>query len=100
MAAVCELVSALDADLVRLGYKPSMMKWYRGYWRRLERYFAARGVGAALFLLSERVHRFQGAGSVYKALPSSLRQPGGMRLWLGEGCGWWRERAGSSERRP
>jgi hypothetical protein len=43
MAAVCELVSALDADLVRLGYKPSMMKWYRGYWRRLERYFAARG---------------------------------------------------------
>jgi integrase len=44
MAAVCELVSALDADLARLGYKPSTMKWYRGYWRRLERYFASRGV--------------------------------------------------------
>jgi len=44
MAAVCELVSALDAELVRLGYKASTMKWYRGYWRRLERYFASRGV--------------------------------------------------------
>ena len=44
MAAVCELVSALDGELVRLGYKPSTMKWYRGYWRRLERYFASRGV--------------------------------------------------------
>ncbi len=44
MAAVSELVSALDAELVRLGYKPSSMKWYRGYWRRLERYFALRGV--------------------------------------------------------
>ena len=42
--AVCELVSALDGELVRLGYKPSTMKWYRGYWRRLERYFASRGV--------------------------------------------------------
>ncbi|HZE17233.1 MAG TPA: hypothetical protein VE197_16875, partial [Mycobacterium sp.] len=44
MAAVCELVSGLDAELVRLSYKPSTLKWYRGYWRRLERYFAARGV--------------------------------------------------------
>jgi integrase len=44
MAAVCELVSALDGELVRLGYKPSTLKWYRGYWRRLERYFASRGV--------------------------------------------------------
>ncbi|MBV9001032.1 MAG: hypothetical protein JO304_18370 [Solirubrobacterales bacterium] len=44
MAAVCELVSALDAELVRLGYKPSTMVWYRGCWRRLERWFAARGV--------------------------------------------------------
>ena len=44
MAAVCELVSALDAELVRLGYQPSTLKWYRGYWRRLERYFASRGV--------------------------------------------------------
>jgi integrase len=44
MTAVSELVSALDDELVRLGYKPSTMKWYRGYWRRLERYFASRGV--------------------------------------------------------
>ena len=44
MAAVSELVSGLDAELVRLGYQPSTLIWYRGYWRRLERYFAARGV--------------------------------------------------------
>jgi hypothetical protein len=44
MAAVSELVSALDVELVRLGYQPSTLKWYRGYWRRLERWFAARGV--------------------------------------------------------
>ena len=43
MTAVCELVSGLDAELVRLGYKPSTLKWYRGCWRRLERYFASRG---------------------------------------------------------
>jgi integrase len=43
MAAVSELVSALDAELVRMGYKPSTMVWYRGCWRRLERYFASRG---------------------------------------------------------
>ena len=44
MAAVSELVSALDAELVRMGYKPSTMVWYRGCWRRVERFFAARGV--------------------------------------------------------
>jgi integrase len=44
MAAVSELVSGLDAELVRLGYQPSTLKWYRGYWRRLERWFAAKGV--------------------------------------------------------
>ena len=44
MAAVGELVSALDAELVRLGYKPSTLKWYRGCWQRLERCFAAQGV--------------------------------------------------------
>jgi integrase len=43
MAVVSELVSALDAELVRLGYKPSTLVWYRGCWRRLERYFASRG---------------------------------------------------------
>jgi integrase len=43
MVAVSELVSGLDAELVRLGYKPSTMVWYRGCWRRLERFFASRG---------------------------------------------------------
>jgi len=41
---VAELVSGLDAELVRLGYKASTMVWYRGCWRRLERFFASRGV--------------------------------------------------------
>src|SRR6516162_695953 len=45
MVAVCALVSGLDAELVRLGYKDSTMVWYRGCWRRLQEYFAARGVG-------------------------------------------------------
>ncbi|MGH2862457.1 MAG: hypothetical protein ACRDLT_13275 [Solirubrobacteraceae bacterium] len=44
MTAVGDLVSGLDAELVRLGYKPSTLKWYRGAWRRLERYCAAGGV--------------------------------------------------------
>jgi integrase len=44
MVAVSELVSGLDAELVRLGYKTSTMVWYRGCWRRLERFFASRGV--------------------------------------------------------
>jgi site-specific recombinase XerD len=44
VVAVSELVSGLDAELVRLGYKPSTMLWYRGCWRRLKRFFASRGV--------------------------------------------------------
>jgi site-specific recombinase XerD len=44
MVAVAELVSGLDAELLRLGYKASTMVWYRGCWRRLERFFAFRGV--------------------------------------------------------
>ena len=44
MVAVSELVSGLDAELVRLGYKPSTMVWYRGCWRRMEMFFASRGV--------------------------------------------------------
>jgi site-specific recombinase XerD len=44
VVAVSELVSGLDAELVRLGYKPSTMLWYRCCWRRLERFFASRGV--------------------------------------------------------
>ncbi|MDQ2847303.1 MAG: site-specific integrase [Actinomycetota bacterium] len=44
MATVSELVSELDTEMVRLGYKPSTMLWYRGCWRRMERFFASRGV--------------------------------------------------------
>jgi hypothetical protein len=43
MVALSALVCDLDAELVRLGYKVSTMLWYRGCWRRLERFFAARG---------------------------------------------------------
>ena len=43
MVALSALVSGLDAELVRLGYKDSTMVWYRGCWRRLQKYFAARG---------------------------------------------------------
>jgi integrase len=44
MVAVSEVVSGLDAELVRLGYKASTMVWYRGCWRRLEKFFASSGV--------------------------------------------------------
>jgi integrase len=44
MVALSVLVSSLDAELRRLGYKDSTMVWYRGCWRRLQRYFAVRGV--------------------------------------------------------
>lgn len=44
MVTLAALVSGLDAELVRLGYKDSTMVWYRGCWRRLGRFFAARGV--------------------------------------------------------
>lgn len=43
MVAVAELVSGLEGELVRLGYKPSTLVWYRGCWRRLQKYFASRG---------------------------------------------------------
>ena len=48
MVTLSALVSGLDAELVRLGYKASTMVWYRGCWRRLERFFAARGVRGVL----------------------------------------------------
>jgi integrase len=44
MATVSALVSSLDAELRRLGYRDSTMAWYRGCWRRMQKYFAARGV--------------------------------------------------------
>ena len=48
MVALPALVSGLDAELVRLGYKDSTMAWYRGCWRRMEKYFAARGMRGVL----------------------------------------------------
>ncbi len=44
MATLTALVSGLDAELRRLGYKDSTLVWYRGCWRRLARFFAVRGV--------------------------------------------------------
>src|SRR5215475_8996697 len=44
MATLSALVSGLDAELRRLGYKDSTLVWYRGCWRRLERFFVACGV--------------------------------------------------------
>lgn len=43
MVRLSALVSDLDAELVRLGYKDSTMLWYRGCWRRLGRFFATHG---------------------------------------------------------
>jgi integrase len=44
MVALPVLVSGLEAEMIRLGYKDSTMTWYHGAWRRLQRYFTARGV--------------------------------------------------------
>jgi integrase len=41
---VSALVSGLDAELRRLGYKDSTMVWYRRCWRRMEGFFTARGI--------------------------------------------------------
>ena len=41
---VSALVSGLDAELRRLGYEDSTLLWYRQCWRRMERFFTARGV--------------------------------------------------------
>jgi integrase len=44
MVTVSALVSGLDAELQRLGYKDATLVWYRRCWRRVERFFAARGL--------------------------------------------------------
>jgi len=44
MVALPVLVSGLEAEMLRLGYKDSTMAWYYGAWRRLQRYFTFRGV--------------------------------------------------------
>src|SRR6266700_3772886 len=70
MVALSVLVSGLDAEMARLGYKDSTMVWYRGCWRRLQRYFAARG--AEEFSL------------------------GLAMAWVGEACGFFaKEQAGT-----
>jgi len=46
MVTLSALISDLDAELVRLGYKDSTMAWYRRCWRRLERFFAAQDIEA------------------------------------------------------
>src|ERR1700747_1961468 len=43
-ATLSALVSSMDAELRLRGYKDSTMVWYRGCWRRMQKYFAARGV--------------------------------------------------------
>src|SRR5260221_82314 len=40
MATLSALVSGLEAELTRLGYKDSTLVWYRGCWRRMETFFA------------------------------------------------------------
>jgi integrase len=44
MTTFSALVLGLETELQRLGYKDSTLVWYRGCWRRLERFFASRGV--------------------------------------------------------
>src|SRR6516162_3356270 len=44
MATLSALVSGLEAELRRLGYKDSTLVWYRGCWRRMHKRFAARGI--------------------------------------------------------
>ncbi len=46
MVTLSVLISDLDQELLRLGYKNSTMAWYRGCWRRLVRYFADQQVEA------------------------------------------------------
>jgi integrase len=41
---VSVLVSGLEAELKRLGYKDRTLAWYRRHWRRMARFFASRGV--------------------------------------------------------
>ena len=83
MVAVSELVSGLDAELVRLGYKVSMMVWYRGCWRRLERFFASRGVqefslGLAMAWVDQACGGFfdkEQAGTLNRPRPDYAQRP-------------------------
>lgn len=44
MVTLSALISDLDCELLRLGYKELTMIWYRQCWRRLEQYFSDRGI--------------------------------------------------------
>ena len=44
MATLSALVSGLEAELQRLGYKHSTLVWYRDCGRRMQKFFAAGGV--------------------------------------------------------
>lgn len=44
MVTLSALISSLDRELVRQGYKDSTMLWYRGCWRRMQRFFDTQGV--------------------------------------------------------
>lgn len=44
MTTLSVLVSGLETELQRLGYKDSTLVWYRGCWRRMQKYFTAHGI--------------------------------------------------------
>ena len=88
MVALSVLVSGLDAEMARLGCKDSTMAWYRGCWRRLQRYFAARGaeefsLDVAMAWVDEACGFFakEQAGIVTSGLPGWNKDPG-LPGWL------------------
>jgi hypothetical protein len=88
VVALSVLVSGLDAETVRLGCKDSAMVWYRGAWRRLQRYFAAReaeefSLDVALAWADEACGFFakEQAGIVASGLPGWNKDPG-LPGWL------------------
>jgi hypothetical protein len=78
MVAVSELVFGLDAELVRLGYKASTMAWYRGSWRRLQRFFASLwvpetpSVGCDLHLLDPTEDGRTGHARIVRRAPATV----------------------------
>jgi hypothetical protein len=44
MRTLSVLVSGLETELRRLGYKDSTLVWYQGCWRRMQKHFTAQGV--------------------------------------------------------
>src|SRR5260370_9291944 len=77
MTTVSALVSGLDAELRRLGYEDSTMKWYRGAWRRMGRYFAARG-GQEFSLAGALARVSETCGSFARQQTCARTQPAGL----------------------